>query len=156
MDITIIDLDNCISDDRWRKKFILPLKEGETQWKRHLDYHTMCHLDEFVNVDIITPHLVNFVVFTGRSDDCRDMTVDWMKRKKIPQPFGLFMREVNDHRPAVDVKRDMLAKLRMFGHNPIRAFDDCMDICEMYIAEGVKHVHRLTVKGKNREITQRT
>lgn len=146
-DITIIDMDGCISDDRWRKHFI---DRANKQWD---DYHRLALLDSPINLDIALPYMRgNYAICTGRPELWRDRLVTWLKRNSLPVSPHILMRPDNDFRSAVELKREMLAKLRVFGHSVTHAFDDQLAICEMYVAEGVQHVHRLTTKRKHREI----
>jgi Leu/Phe-tRNA-protein transferase len=141
--MNIIDLDGCISDDRWRRARI-----KDAGWPV---YHALCDLDKLINAQVVWPHLTDFVIITGRPEAFREKTEIWLAKQKLPAPRAIFMR--TDHRPSVEIKREQLHKLQMYQHKIEYAFDDRLDICEMYKREGVQHVYRLTAKGKCREIT---
>jgi phosphoglycolate phosphatase-like HAD superfamily hydrolase len=64
------------------------------------------------------------VVFvSGRSDQCREETEEWLKKHRLWSGY-LYMREHGDHRPDDIIKLELLEKVRSDGWRPIMAFDD--------------------------------
>lgn len=76
------------------------------------------------------------VVVSGRSDECRDATVDWLA-KHVGLPDALYMRKEGDHRPDYVVKRELLGQLRADGYEPIIAFDDRDQVVRTWRENGV-------------------
>ncbi len=68
------------------------------------------------------------VYVSGRSDVCREQTVQWLIDHGFPFDFpfedALYMRKKGDHRDDDHLKIEMLAQLRADGYEPIMAFDD--------------------------------
>jgi hypothetical protein len=135
--IQIVDLDNCLSDDRWRRPFIdkkLPLAQ------RYDEYHKGMLLDSPANVDQIRRN-DDIVVITGRPVSYHKWTLSWIQTKLWIQPLHLIMRNNNDYRNAVEVKADALTWLfdrNMYGirlADVVDAIDDRLDIIEMYKAK---------------------
>jgi hypothetical protein len=144
MDITILDLDGCISDDRWRRSFI-DRERGE--WDQ---YHCLAYLDQMVNRCFL-PNDATFAICTGRPEKYRSDLNKWLERNILGVHYCL-MRKNDDLRSAVLIKQDMVEQIRRAGHTIVRAYDDRLDICQMYIDAGIHKVFRMTTKGKCREI----
>jgi hypothetical protein len=139
--VQILDLDGCISDDRWRRMFI-PNPPSTADCFR--SYHAGCWLDEFVNrqeVDRKARH----VIFTGRPLLFRQMTLDWLLESARIVPFILIMRNNDDTTPSVLLKQRMLQGLldpnNMYdvGIEHISAIDDRTAIVDMYKAAGIRN-----------------
>jgi hypothetical protein len=140
MKVTILDLDNCISNDGWRKPTIKHHIANLDE--RFLNYHLNSIFDEFVNGHIIDGAGA-LIIFTARPDKFRIITEKWMRRNGI-EVDRLCMRKAGDHRPSLDVKLDMLLdemiewQLEGIQLDDIIAYDDRQDIVDMYINNGIK------------------
>lgn len=76
------------------------------------------------------------IYVSGRSDECRDLTMDWLQRHQAP--FGpLYMRKAGDHRDDDALKIEMLAEIRADGYDPIMAFDDRNRVVKAWRAAGI-------------------
>lgn len=77
-------------------------------------------------------------ICTARPESNRKLTEQWLdKYGLLSRTSILFMRENNDHRPGVDVKRDMLRTILATGYDVLMAFEDHPDIVQMYRDHGV-------------------
>jgi hypothetical protein len=69
------------------------------------------------------------------------VTKEWLRRNKIPYEY-LVMRNENDNRPSLDLKRTMLNWLpHIYGvptEDIVAAYDDRPDVVDMYIRAGIK------------------
>lgn len=139
--IQIIDLDGCISDDRWRRHLINPAKieRGQPGWQERFDqYHMVCHLDELVHRDEIVETL--FVILTGRPVRYHDQTIKWLNEERL-KPLFLIMRNNHDYSPSTILKRRMVEGLldpnsyALNIEDIVSAIDDREDIVEMYRSE---------------------
>lgn len=65
------------------------------------------------------------ILLTSRGDAVEEDTRAWMKKHKVPFD-RLIMRNMNDHRPSVDYKREWLRHLM-----PDLLIDDCPQVCRM-------------------------
>lgn len=73
---------------------------------------------------------------SGRSDQCRDATIDWMNAHHCPLGF-LYMRRQGDHRPDHKVKSELLDQIIARGYRPIMAFDDRNQVVKMWRERGI-------------------
>lgn len=142
MKAVIFDLDNCLADDAWRIKL--------TDWsqtnpeKRYALYHSACRKDKTnpVSLGVFNrfkdTHRIFF--FTARPVDVEEETRHWIDCN-LTHEYNLIMRNKGDHRPSVQLKREMVASLPEYGvnHNDEVecAYDDREDIVAMYREQGI-------------------
>ncbi len=135
----IFDLDNCVSADAWRIKYIR--WDQEHPWDRYEPYHRGCGMDSAEHIELfreVTSHAIP-VFLTGRPLVVRPPTIWWLKSKLgVTDPI-LIMRNNDDHRPSVKVKKDMLKDL-FFNWDivPSKAYDDRPEIVQMYRDAGIE------------------
>jgi hypothetical protein len=140
MNHIIVDLDNCIADDAWRIPRINWQKANPME--RYHDYHSLSGFDDLRNEDILMSAAcdVAILVFTARPLQYRPMTEEWLRRKGVPFKH-LIMRNNNDHRPSLELKRHMLHWLpEVYGvrwGSIVAAYDDRPDVVEMYLKHGI-------------------
>lgn len=147
--IRVLDLDGCISDDRWRLDRIQHTISGRA---RYHDYHMLSSFDELVNEHLVQTPL-NIVIVTGRPEEYRSITTEWLIRNDIA-PLKLVMRPNGNFQRAVDFKRVVLtALLNELGWSPDAiedCYDDRADIVVMYCSLGltayVQTIHDAMVK----------
>lgn len=85
---------------------------------------------------LYAPTLIHIVYVSGRSDECMDETVTWLRRHRAP--IGpLYMRKAGDHKPDHELKVELLAQLRADGYEPIMAFDDRTAVVKAWRAAGI-------------------
>lgn len=136
---TIVDLDNCISKDDWRYKFILHQKSD--MFARYKDYHLLAGFDEPRNLDLILDREI--IVFTARPVYFRPITELWLEKHvaRYANIAALLMRNDNDHRPSAVLKHAMLLQLKAFWGIELSeiqwAIDDREDVVEMYNRMGL-------------------
>jgi hypothetical protein len=130
----IFDLDNCISDDSWRIRFIDWTQKS--MWERYKDYHRGCGMDEPGNLHLFREWTKDYIpVFcTGRPLIVRMPTEYWIRKHLgISKPI-LLMRNNDDHRKSFAVKEDMVDSLyHHYDIIPEMAFDDRPEIIRMYL-----------------------
>lgn len=78
-----------------------------------------------------------FVYVSGRSDECRSLTQDWLNWNDFPCSDQLYMRKAGDHRPDYQVKGELLDQLLADGYVPIMAFDDRTQVVNFWRSRGV-------------------
>ena len=132
--VVVFDLDNCLSNDAWRIKDIDWSKENPDE--RYAPYHALCRLDRPANQAVFRAFakVARPVFLTARPDTVRAETEEWLARHFDVKSPILLMREAGDHRHSVELKRIMMACL---PSTPMMAFDDRMDVCDMYDAMGI-------------------
>lgn len=76
------------------------------------------------------------VYVSGRSDECRLQTMQWIKQHGLP--LGpLYMRSAGDFRADDIVKGELLDQVIAGGWEPIMAFDDRNRVVKMWRARGI-------------------
>jgi len=153
----IVDIDNCISDDRWRLKYLDAIYAehglgiGIGKW--HV-YNSLAPYDEPANQLKFLKEMTSLndppVIFsTARPEIYRVATQLWLERHfgKIINFGALMMRQSSDTRIAAEVKRDnMFVALRELKLPPdtrqiLKAYEDDHQTQAMYLAEGIKTVN---------------
>lgn len=127
---TIIDLDNCISDDGWRMPMINPAEPDI--FKRYHPYHRLMARDYYKNQQVVPDN--GILIFTARPNFYRSQTETWLRANKI-NVTHLIMRNDDDHRSSVDVKRAMLLNLAHYDislQQITLAVDDHYPVIQMY------------------------
>jgi hypothetical protein len=76
------------------------------------------------------------VYVSGRSDECRAATLEWMYVHGLPDG-PLYMRKAGDHRNDDILKAELLAELLTHGFKPIMAFDDRNRVVATWRANGI-------------------
>lgn len=142
----IIDLDNCIANDAWRIPKINWQKSNPMD--RYHDYHSLSGFDRTGNLDIFNTHPDAVgIVFTARPVHYHAITEEWLKRNCIPFEY-IVMRNNQDHRPSLELKRTMLRWMPEVYKIPLEcvvaAYDDRPDVVAMYNEQGLD--------GRRREI----
>lgn len=78
------------------------------------------------------------VMITGRSDEIRDETEEWLDRYNIPWD-ALYMRKAGDHREDSVVKAELLDTcLRNMPGTILGVFEDRQQVVDMYRAKGLR------------------
>jgi hypothetical protein len=131
----LLDIDNCISNDGWR----IPLIDWSCKdpFHRYHEYHIRAPFDLLGNAGLIHP-MVKLVFVTSRPVLYRGHTTEWLARRGISFDH-LLMRNNDDHRTSVDVKRWQVQQLVLHYGIPLRnildAYDDRQEIVDMYRLE---------------------
>lgn len=136
--VVIVDLDNCISDDKWRVPLICAEKDLHDP-ERYYKYHSKCGFDDAKNEWLWRGVDYDVIIFTSRPDDYRSETLEWLKANGVKHK-GLYMRPAKNFAPCVELKRTFLRNAAYFyGRERIlKCVDDRDDVLEMYAAEGYK------------------
>ncbi len=131
----LFDIDGTLANGRHRLHHI---EKTPKDWGA---YFAACGDDEPIEhiVDLAN-HLhvtgVAIILVSGRSDVCRDETLDWLDKHRVPWT-ALFMREEGNHTDDDKLKIEMLAQIRDAGFEPIMAFDDRDRVVAAWRAAGV-------------------
>ncbi len=139
----VFDIDGTVANCDHRLHHI---QKDPKDWK---GFYADTHKDEpILNLvrlikDLIRVPGVEIVYATGRGEESRKATVDWLDRNVYVGP--LFMRPANDYRQDSIVKIEMLQAIREAGYEPVLWFEDrkqCVDALRaagvnvMQVAEG--------------------
>ena len=131
----LFDIDGTLADCSHR------LHHNQKQPKDWKAFFADCHADaplhHIVQLAITLFDADQNVVFvSGRSDECRMQTAEWLDRQGLPCG-PLYMRKQGDHRDDDIVKIELLAKLRADGFEPVMAFDDRNRVVAAWRAAGI-------------------
>lgn len=142
----LLDLDNCISADAWRRVYLAPeYHDHDIEPKalgRFHAYHRLCYLDRgafFVTLQVELRRLdqPKIIINTGRPELYRSMTVLWLKSRLTVE--HILMRPNTDHSPAVELKKTNLKVARgELGYEIVGAYDDHADVVAMYRESGIE------------------
>jgi hypothetical protein len=139
MNVALWDLDNCLADDGWRIPFVDWTKSDPN--KRYDPYHIRCGNDEPGNWSMFAAvsKMAQPIFTTARPESVRFTTKLWIGRKlHCPVDFStLLMRPSDSHLPSAQLKRAMAERVLAHGHNVVAAFDDRLDVVEMYRSLGI-------------------
>lgn len=138
--VAIFDLDGCLSNDKHRKSFVIGKKK---------DYKSYFDLlgEDPVNQPVLEVYLglmhqdITPIIFTGRGEEYRKQTYDWLAKNNIPNPIHAWMRPKGDFRNGPELKLQFLEQLRENGVEITMAFDDRLGIIQMYRQEGIMAFH---------------
>ena len=135
----LLDMDGTLSDSSNRVKYLLqPVKDWEA-WNRESKF-------DAPNLPVVLlvkglfkayKDVVDFVIFTGRPDELRKDTLEWLE-SNIGSVFShqvkLYMRKTGDHTPDHVLKQKWLKELRL----PVLfAIDDRSSVVQMYRNQGI-------------------
>lgn len=88
-------------------------------------------------VSCMRAHPGHTLIFcSGRPEKTREATVAWLRRHGLPTK-PLYMRADGDHQDDQHLKRQLLARIRADGFDPILAIDDRKRVVDMWRAEGL-------------------
>lgn len=129
----IFDIDGTLSNAEHR---IHHIKQEPRDWRAF-----------FAEVGGDTPHThivelcktlgqhADIVFVSGRSDECRQQTIEWLTRHGLNG--ALYMRAAGDHTDDQHLKPRLLKEVLEDGYDPIMAFDDRNRVVEAWRAAGV-------------------
>jgi hypothetical protein len=138
MSAIILDLDNCIANDGWR----IPMIDWQHKdpMRRYHRYHCLAAFDEVGNQHLFRETEHDIIIFTARPTLYRPITEEWLRRNNVFWKC-LVMRNDNDHRPSVELKRTQLRWLPdLYGvdfQDIAAAHDDREDVVAMYKEHGI-------------------
>jgi phosphoglycolate phosphatase-like HAD superfamily hydrolase len=130
----IFDIDGTLADCSHRLHHI------QKQPKDWDGFFADCHLDapisHIIGLAKSLTARATIVYVSGRSDQCRDQTEDWLHEHALPSG-PLYMRKAGDHRDDDIIKLELLAAVRADGYEPIMAFDDRNRVVKAWRAAGI-------------------
>lgn len=131
----IFDIDGTIADCSHRIHHIMGVpKNWDTFFAGCADDAPIKHIIELAR------HLsragMDIVYVSGRSDQCRTETTDWLNAHHLPAG-PLYMRKQGDHRDDDIIKLELLEQVRTDGFDPIMAFEDRARVVKMWRTIGI-------------------
>lgn len=119
----LFDIDGTLADCSHRLHHILSdPKDWDSFFAGCAADHPIMHIIELARTLATVPGR-SVVYVSGRSDQCREQTSEWLFRHHLPAG-PLYMRKAGDHRDDDVIKLELLEMLRADGYEPVMAFDD--------------------------------
>lgn len=132
----IFDIDGTVADCSHR---LYHIQGKPADWRSFfaacLDDKPIPHIIELL--DELHGAGARIVLVSGRSDECRTQTIEWIHVHTSLIGPPLYMRKAGDHRPDNLIKIELLAQLRADGYEPIMAFDDRNQVVEAWRKAGI-------------------
>jgi len=135
MDI-IVDIDGTLADCTHRLRFI---KDGKKDWD---GFFAACDRDKPVEVvcrmvnSLLHNDANRVILCSGRPERTRAVTERWLYDQMMLRA-PLYMRADGDYRADDIIKRELLARIRADGFNPVLAIDDRKRVVDMWRSEGL-------------------
>jgi phosphoglycolate phosphatase-like HAD superfamily hydrolase len=133
----IFDVDGTLANTDHRKHF---LEKRPKDWG---GWHSLAHLDE-PHADIrelvwagAEKFKYKIILCSGRSEDQRKLTENWMRRHDI-RFDRLYMRRAGDRRDDSIIKLELLELMRADGFDPVLAFDDRDRVVAAWRSVGIR------------------
>lgn len=131
----IVDLDGTIADCRHRKHFVI---NGYHDWKSFFESMVEdAPIQPIINlITKLYDHGDSIFLTTGRPDQYRDHTLDWLAKNTVH--FNVLkMRRQYDYREDSIVKQEMLKELIDEHGNIDLAIDDRQSVVDMWRKNGI-------------------
>jgi FMN phosphatase YigB (HAD superfamily) len=130
----IFDMDGTLADVRSIRHFVLTKPKDFTSF--HNESVTVPPHDWVVDAaKACHANGVAVIIVTARRSIWARQTGMWLALNDVPSD-AIFMRPEWDHRPDVEVKRDILAEIRE-RWDVVHAFDDNPSIIALWRSEGI-------------------
>jgi len=131
----VFDLDGTLADCRHRVHHV---RDGNRNWD---SFFAECvnDLPNWPVIESLVAHLNaghRVEIWSARSDEVREQTVDWLLRHGLDADLLTHMRAAGDHTPDVDLKRSWLHELHP-DDRPDVVYDDRQRVVDMWRDEGL-------------------
>lgn len=131
----IFDVDGTLADNSHRQVWV---RVKPYNWKA---YNANMHLDKpienIVNLTNILKEHYTVIVVTARSEDEREVTLEWLKNHGVHYE-EIYFRAAKDYRDDTIVKSEILDKIVEAGHKPVMVFDDRNKVVNMWRERGIQ------------------
>lgn len=136
----LVDVDGTLCDVssvRWHVDPSDPRFSGQRRFDRFHAASVDCPANPLATTIVARTHAagVDVVVVTARKWKWRYHTIVWLDEHGVDY-HDLYMRDDGDNRADVEVKADMLARIRR-RWTPILAVDDNPSVCRLWLSEGI-------------------
>jgi uncharacterized HAD superfamily protein len=129
----VFDLDGTICDVKHRRQYVATKPRNWDAWNAGL-VNDEPNCPVLGVVQSMTYYYPVFIV-SGRSDDYRKQTEDWLKKYDISYN-ALYMRKYKDHRDDAVVKSEIADEIEK-THNILGVFDDRKRVVDMWVNRGI-------------------
>lgn len=127
----IVDIDGTLAD---MKGIRGPFEEEKVGWDKPRDF-----VVDYVKHLMDTGKKV--FIFSGRTDSCKEDTVEWLHRHGLSKFEGLHMRKTGDCRSDTIVKEEMFDSVIKNKYSTHFVIDDRACVCKMWESLGLQVVN---------------
>jgi hypothetical protein len=131
----IFDLDGTICNVHHRKQYVATKPRNWDAWNKGLVNDTPHLAVQKVFQALRNDCEVDLIIVSGRSDDYKEQTVQWLTDNQIFYD-EIYMRKYEDHRDDCIVKGEIADEIQK-THNIIGVFDDRQRVVNMWIQRGI-------------------
>jgi uncharacterized HAD superfamily protein len=128
----IVDLDGALCNVNHRIQYIRTKPRNWNAWNKALIHDTV---NSAVHTVIDSLRQYSILIVTGRSDDYKESTEQWLKTNNVFYDV-IYMRKFNDHRDDVVVKGEILDEIEK-DYEILMAFDDRVRVVDYYRSRGI-------------------
>jgi hypothetical protein len=138
MTTIIFDIDNTLSNATHREHWLASTPKNWEAFFSRSDEDSVIRPVADILYSLYNTAEYNLVTCTGRSEDYRDITLDWLQKHSMLDMFdGHYFRKSGDYRDDTVVKYEMLLEMRKDGYYPSIAFEDRQKVCAMWRDNGI-------------------
>jgi acid phosphatase class B len=138
----IFDLDGTLTDARPFDYLLDQAPKLWDEWNRKTFEHEIWRgLEAMYRIHYIAGD--HIYIITARADNCRLYTENWLRKHDLGHlHHGLYMRAAGDKRPDFIIKEEIIHFLKRQGGIFFdQAYDDRMEVIEMYKRNGINAIH---------------
>lgn len=137
----IFDIDGTLADCTYRRS--LALKTGVMDWKTFLDPKVVANDSIIESVAWLYKNMffrrakdIDIYLVTGRGEDLREVTSQWLSKKSLYGYKEMFMRPKEDFRPDTDIKKEIY-QTHFKDKKVLMVFDDRDRLVSMWRGLGL-------------------
>lgn len=132
----VFDLDGTLCDVRHRCQYVATKPRNWNAWNAGIVNDTP--IPQVLEVFNALKDRFPIFFVSGRSDDYRDVTIQWLEKYGITELDynGLLMRKYQDHRDDVIVKGELADQIEK-SYKIFAVFDDRKKVVDMWINRGI-------------------
>lgn len=132
----VFDLDGTLCDVRHRRQYVATKPRNWNAWNAGIVNDTP--IPQVLEVFNALKDRFPIFFVSGRSDDYRDVTIQWLEKYGITELDynGLLMRKYQDHRDDVIIKGELADQIEK-SYKIFAVFDDRKKVVDMWINRGI-------------------
>tara|TARA_Y100000590_G_C15412746_1_gene898204 strand:- start:212 stop:664 length:453 start_codon:yes stop_codon:yes gene_type:complete len=137
LETIVCDIDGTISDRRHRLKHL----EGRKDWEAFFkEMHKDPPIRKVVNeIERYAEEEKNIIFVTGRPEEYRKITEEWINKYLTLTSFTLLMRETKNYESDLSLKKRIL-KNSLLDLNILKVYDDREELIQMWREAGLECV----------------
>lgn len=134
MKALIVDLDGTLADIRVRLKHLKGKKKDWKSFNKSIETDELHKWCREIIIRFASDHYI--IIVSGRTDDLREQTVEWLHKFEVPYHF-LFMRKSFDMRPDNIIKEEIYMQKIKDHYSVLFILDDRQKVVDMWRGLGL-------------------